>query len=120
MKMIKLLICDDDRDNLDILGLLMEYEGFDVIKEIDSAKLIEKIIEHNPDLLLVDMIMPTISGEKIIRIIRSNSTLKCLPIIAFSAGYDIEKSALNAGANYFVSKPFDTTQIKEAINRLVS
>lgn len=81
--MIKVLICDDDRDNLDILRLLMEYEGFDVIKEIDSVKLIEKIIEHNPDLLLVDIVRPTLSGEEIIGKIRSDSTLKNLPIIAF-------------------------------------
>ncbi|OCK50069.1 hypothetical protein BA768_20660 [Chryseobacterium sp. CBo1] len=119
MKKIKLLICDDDRDNLDILEVLLEFEGFEVIKEIDSTKLIQKITAHTPDLLLVDIIMPIVSGEDIIRTIRNNANIKELPIIAFSAGYNIKETALDAGANYFAYKPFDVGEIKKMIVELV-
>ena len=119
MDSIKTIICDDDQGNLDVLELLLELDGYRIIKVNDSAKLIEKIREQSPDILLVDLWMPMICGHEIIKIIRKNPELYQLPIIAFSASHDGEQIALGAGADYYVSKPFDIEEIIEAIKKLL-
>lgn len=90
----KILICADDHDNLNILGLLLEFEGYFVIKEIDSNKVIKKIYDDKPDILLVGIWMTIICGDEIIRKILSDSKYQELPVIVFSSSYYIEMLAL--------------------------
>ncbi len=118
MENIKIVVCDDDQDNLDILGLLLELEGYFVIKENDSTRLIELIRERCPDILLLDLWMP-ICGDEIIKMIRKDSNLNKLPIIAFSASHNGGQIALDAGADYYVNKPFDINEITETIKKIL-
>ncbi|WP_262152739.1 response regulator [Chryseobacterium foetidum] len=115
MKKLKILICDDDQDNLDVLQILLEMEGYIVVKEDQSSKLISTINSEQPDLLLLDIWMPEICGDEIIKIIRSDSSINGLPIIAFSASLDIEKISKKAGANQYISKPYDINEITRLI-----
>jgi len=115
MKKLKILICDDDQDNLDVLQILLEMEGYIVVKENQSSKLIGTINSEQPDLLLLDIWMPEICGDEIIKIIKSDSTLNGLPIIAFSASHNIEILAKKAGANQYISKPYDINEITRLI-----
>ncbi|WP_185151723.1 response regulator [Chryseobacterium sp. SN22] len=119
MENIKILICDDNHDNLDTVAFILEHEGYCVSKETDSTNLIKKITDKNPDILIVDIWMPKITGDEIIRMIRADSEFKELPIIAYSARYDIEKVAIEAGADDYVSKPFDISHLIGAINRVL-
>lgn len=120
MKNKKVLICDDDYDNLNISEFLLEFEGYIVIKEIDSTNLINKVNENNPDILLVDMWMPVLCGDGIIKIIRVDSKNKEFPIIAFSASYESDKAAIEAGENHYISKPFNIDEFTKLISKLVS
>ena len=119
MGSIKIIICDDNQDNLDVLEMLLGQEGYSVIKENNSTQIIQKIREQSADILLVDLWMPVICGDDIIKIIRTDSKLNKLPIIAFSASHDGEHIALKAGADYYISKPFDIDQMIATIKKLL-
>jgi DNA-binding response OmpR family regulator len=113
----KIIICDDDQDNLDVLEILLQLEGCTVIKENDSSKLIEKIKSESPDMLFIELWMPIISGTEIIKSIRENSDIYKLFIAGFSASSNGEKAAYEAGADYYVSKPFNINEILEVIEK---
>ena len=115
---MRITICDDDEYNLEVLKLLLELEGYEVSAINGSIRLIERIKEYCPDILLVDLWMPVISGDEIIKIIRSDSQLKKLIVIAFSASFNGKKIALDAGANYYITKPFDIDEVTKSIREL--
>ncbi len=118
MKNINILICDDDQGNLDILALLLEFEGYTVNKENDSTKVMKKIKEDCPDILILDIWMPVLSGDEIIRMIRKDSQVRYLPIIAYSASYTGAQVAIAAGADQYVSKPFNVDEIVGLIGKI--
>lgn len=115
----KIIICDDDQGNLDVLELILDSEGYIVIKEKSSEKLINTLKKNCPTILLVDLVMPLISGDQLIRMIRADSTLKEIIIIAFSASIHGEPIAIEAGADFYITKPYNiddiTTMISEAL-----
>ncbi|MGE8422992.1 MAG: response regulator, partial [Sphingobacterium siyangense] len=119
MQSKKIMICDDDRGILEMLELFLELEGYNVICEINSTHLTKQLISHKPDLLLLDLWMPIISGDQLIKIIRSTPEIKETPIIVLSASVDGPEIAGNLGANGFVAKPFDLTDITDKINSIL-
>ncbi|WP_262147613.1 response regulator [Chryseobacterium foetidum] len=112
----KIMICDDDQGILDVLEMLLEPEGFEVSKEIDSTLLLEKVKAERPDLLLLDLWMPVLSGYDLIKKIRSDREVKNLPIIVLSASRNEKDIALETGANHFMAKPFDIEEIILLVN----
>ncbi|MGJ1436018.1 response regulator [Sphingobacterium siyangense] len=115
----KIMICDDDRGILEMLELFLELEGYNVICELNSTHLTKQLISHKPDLLLLDLWMPIISGDQLIKIIRSTPEIKETPIIVLSASVDGPEIAGNLGANGFIAKPFDLTDITDKINSIL-
>lgn len=115
-KNTKIMICDDDQGILDVLELLLETEGFEVSNEINSTLLIERLKAEHPDLLLLDLWMPVLSGYDLIKKIRSDRELKNLPIIVLSASRNEKDIALETGANHFMAKPFDIEEIILLVN----
>ena len=115
----KIMICDDDRGILEMLELFLDLEGFDVVCEINSTNLTKQLVLHKPDLLLLDLWMPIISGDQLIKIIRSTSEIKETPIIVLSASVDGSEIAAGLGANDFIAKPFDLTDITDKINTIL-
>lgn len=106
-----IMVCDDDQGILDVLQMLLETEDFNVKTEIDSSNLINQIRKQNPDLLLIDLWMPTFSGDQILKIIRQSEDIKNLPVIVLSASVDGSDIASDAGADAFIAKPFDMDEL---------
>ncbi|KQT18163.1 hypothetical protein ASG31_05365 [Chryseobacterium sp. Leaf404] len=113
---MKIMICDDDQGILDVLEMLLEPEGFEVAKEIDSTLLYDRVRTEKPDLLLLDLWMPILSGYDLIKKIRSDREVKNLPIIVLSASRNEKDIALETGANQFMAKPFDIEEIILLVN----
>lgn len=103
----KIMVCDDDQGILDVLQMLLETEDFTVITEIESPNVIDQIKSKNPDLLLLDLWMPILSGDQVLKKIRQTEDIKDLPVIVLSASVDGSDIAADAGADAFVAKPFD-------------
>lgn len=115
----KIMVCDDDQGILDVLQMLLESEGYDVFTEINSTNLIKEIKTQLPDLLLLDLWMPVLSGDQVLKAIRATQEFKSLPVIVLSASVDGNSIASSAGATDFVPKPFDMDDLIAKIKELL-
>jgi DNA-binding response OmpR family regulator len=116
----KIMVCDDDQGILDVLQMLLESEGFDVITEINSTNLIKEMKINLPDLLLLDLWMPVLSGDQVLKTLRTTQEFEHLPVIVLSASVDGSSIANGAGATDFVPKPFDMDDLIIKIRGLLS
>ncbi len=105
------LICDDDESIADTLGLIVESSGVPVLVEYHSENIFNRLKEQQVHMLIIDLWMPVISGDMVIRQLREDPFFKDLYIICISASIDGRKVALDAGADVFVAKPFDMDDI---------
>jgi len=112
-----ILIADDEPNQLELMAFNLESAGFLTIRAQNGKEVIELVEEKNPDLIILDWMMPKISGIDVCRALRSRSETKLLPIIILSArSEEGDKSlGLDSGADDYVSKPFSP---KELISRV--
>ena len=111
--MNKILVVDDQPDNVFILQDRLENEGYEVITAYDGPAGIEKAKNENPDLVLLDVMMPGMSGFEACKIITTSDTTKDIPVILVTALTSVEdiKEGLNAGAFDYIKKPFNKTEL---------
>ena len=115
--MIKILIADDEPNQLELMAFNLKSAGFFTIRAQNGKEVIELVEENNPDLIILDWMMPKMSGIEVCRSLRSRSETKLLPIIILSArSEEGDKSlGLDSGADDYISKPFSP---KELISRV--
>ncbi|PVH25115.1 MULTISPECIES: response regulator [Sphingobacterium] len=115
----KVFICDDDKGITDMLEMVLELEDVDTITETDSIYAYDKMIEFKPDILIVDLWMPVVTGDQLIKKIRASEELKHIFIICISASRDGLQVANEAGANTFIAKPFDVDEFLTTVENAV-
>jgi DNA-binding response OmpR family regulator len=116
----KILVVDDDPDISMMLKLMLEYKGYSVTnleKAEDSLKALE---DEDISMVIIDMLLSGISGTDICRQIRQNQKTAAFPILMISAHPNAKEICLEAGADDFISKPFDMHDILSRISTLVS
>lgn len=104
--MKKILVVDDDHGIREALGALFTEEGYQVVTAPDG-RFVDKVSELAPDLIVLDVMLPGADGRELARQLRTRPETKELPIVMVSARDDYRPSALEAGADLFVPKPFD-------------
>ncbi|RFZ91239.1 response regulator [Mucilaginibacter conchicola] len=114
----KILICDDDEGILEMLEMALYAEEHEISTEINSLKLIGRIRDERPDLLILDLWMPVLSGDQITRTLKEMPEYKNLPILVISASRDGEDIARKAGANDYLAKPFDIDELLKKVESL--
>lgn len=117
MKNKTILICDDDESILEILCLILNNFGFNVISEKNSLNIFSMVERSQPDLLLVDLWMPALNGDQVIRHLKNYPTTRTLPVILISASPGAQDIAAETGADGFLAKPF---QLHELIGLIKS
>ncbi|MGI6524314.1 MAG: response regulator transcription factor [Bdellovibrionota bacterium] len=100
-----ILIVDDDVTALDIVDYLFEDKGFEVVRRADGQSAIDCVEEINPNIILVDLMMPRLSGQETVRQMRAKGIT--VPVVAFTAidNPEIHQEALDAGCNLVLTKP---------------
>lgn len=111
----KILVCDNDQSILEVLELILQDAGFTVITEQSSMQVYRAALEKKPDLLLLDLYMPVLSGEQVLQMLKSNAATAGLPVILCSAS-SAAAIAAKAGASDFVEKPFDVQELLSKIH----
>ena len=106
--MTKIMIVDDDIDTTNILERILEFEGYEPTSVNDSTLAVQEAILLQPDLFLLDLMMPEIDGFKLCRMLRANPAFAYTPIIIVTALADEDSRivAYGAGANGYVTKPY--------------
>ena len=102
----RILIADDTQTVLDYLELVFDKQGFETIRATGGAHAIEQALEHDPDLVLVDVMMPDVDGFDVCRALRGDPKTSHLPILLYSAvvGEEVRARARAAGADEFLGK----------------
>jgi DNA-binding response OmpR family regulator len=114
----KILIADDDPGILDAIGIMLEFEGYEVKCTPNSASLLTMESEF-PDLLLLDIWMSGTDGRDVCKQLKQKASTKKIPIVMISASKDIEQSAMEAGADDFLAKPFEMDDLLEKIEKYI-
>lgn len=118
----KILIVDDEPNIVISLEFLMKREGFQVSVAVDGQEALEKIAETNPDLVLLDVMMPKKSGFEVCQEIRAHPDWAAIKIIMLTAkGRDIEvQKGMALGADAYVTKPFSTKELVAKVRSVLA
>ena len=111
--MKKILVIDDLPENVFMLQDRLEHEGYEVITAYDGKSGIEKVRSERPDLILLDVMMPDITGIEACKILVADKETAGIPIILVTAksGADDTKEGLEAGAFDYIKKPFNRIEL---------
>jgi CheY-like chemotaxis protein len=112
----KVLICDDDPDILEVTKTILTIRGYDVETYMNTDDLLSKVKALQPSVILMDLWIPDIGGEKVTQQLKADPATSHIPVIIFSANNDIEKVAASAGANGFLRKPFEIAELERIIS----
>jgi len=119
---MKILIVDDEPVNAALLEAMLDISGYTHFKSITDSRLaLEACKTFNPDLILLDLLMPHVDGFAILESLRANSNEIYLPIVVLTADMTEEAKlrALKAGATDFLHKPLDQTEVVLRIRNLL-
>jgi len=117
----KILIVDDEPFNLDLLEQeLMEYD-YVLERAVDGVDALEKTESFGPDLILLDYMMPKMSGLEVVKQLRKNDRHKAIPVILLTAKATLEDkiAGLDAGADDYVTKPFDSFELLARVRAML-
>jgi len=119
--MHRVLVVDDESDVTELLQYRLEQEGYRVATLNDPLGFVVKVREFEPDLMLLDIMMPELSGIQLCRIVRADPSMKDIPVIFLSARGEVEDriKGLEAGAEDYVSKPFNISELILRISKML-
>ncbi|HMU94993.1 MAG TPA: response regulator [Anaerolineales bacterium] len=115
------MIIEDEPEAAELFGEMMRVNGFRVMKMFSSAPAIPMIIQEKPDVIILDIMMPDISGLEVLRYMRREPDLATIPVIVISAKSmpsDI-KTGLEAGASLYLTKPVGFHELKQAVEQVL-
>ena len=116
----KILIVEDGEFNRDLLIQLLEDE-YEVVVAVDGEEGVKKAAQERPDLILMDLGLPVLDGWEATKIIKANSELKHIPVIAITSHAMVgdERRAREAGCGDYLSKPIDENELMGKIKRFI-
>jgi pilus assembly protein CpaE len=120
--MARILVIDDDSEFLDMMSLLLKRGEHQPILSADGQDGLAKAIEDPPDLAIVDVMMPDMTGYEVVRRLRADPATASLPIIILTArGQPVDRqAALDAGADEYMTKPVTMADLADLVERLLS
>jgi len=102
----KIVLVDDNKEILETLSLLLEYEGYQTFLACSGEELLKKLSDNRPDLILLDYSLPGENGGEIAGRLRKNIIFKHIPIILISAHENIKELARALSVDSYIAKPF--------------
>jgi CheY-like chemotaxis protein len=114
----KVLIVDDEPYNVDLLHQELEdFSNYQIITAFNGQEALDKIKHHQPDLVLLDLMMPVLDGFAVLSVIKADSDLRDIPIIIVSAANDSKSivKGIKQGADDYLTKPVDVEQLKNKL-----
>jgi DNA-binding response OmpR family regulator len=120
--MARVLLINDEADLIDMCEIVLEKHGHSVRHALAPHRMRDLVTLANwrPDLVLLDLVMPGTTGEAVLERLRRLRGTAHVPVVIMSAVPDLEKVALEMGANGFLEKPFDPDGLTEAVDRALA
>ncbi len=117
---MRVMIVEDEPNIVESLSFVFSREGWQVAAALDGVTAIERLLSDPPDVLVLDVMLPPHSGFEVLKRVRSEASLKRLPVLVLTAkGQEQDRhTALNLGADAFVTKPFSNRDIVQQVREL--
>jgi two-component system, cell cycle response regulator DivK len=116
---LRVLIAEDNRDNSDMLSRRLRKRGYDVLLAFDGGEAVSETEKHLPDVVLMDVSMPVMSGLEAAKALRQIESTRDIPIIALTAHAmsSDRQACIDAGCTSFATKPIDFPALIDLIER---
>ncbi|HET6493909.1 MAG TPA: response regulator [Thermoleophilia bacterium] len=117
-----ILVADDDPDILGIVSMSLETQGYTVYTATNGREAVDGAREHRPDLVLMDMMMPVLSGYEAVSELKTDETTRDIPVVGLSAKAmttDMER-ANDVGIDGYITKPFRIAQVLLTVEKYLS
>ena len=115
------LVADDDGDILSLISFRLERAGYEVVEASDGEEALRLAVERQPDLAILDVMMPKLTGYDVTREIRSNEATRRLPVILLTARAqeaDVTRG-FEAGADDYIKKPFSPQELRARVQAIL-
>ena len=119
--MAKILIAEDERDIRELVNFSLQFGGFTVVQAANGAEAVEQAQKELPDLILMDVRMPKMTGYEACRQMKSMPELRDIPVVFLSAkGQETEiQTGLEAGAEEYILKPFAPDELVKQVQAVL-
>ncbi len=116
----RVLVAEDEANIIESLTFLLERAGFEIAVETDGQKALDAALANRPDVLVLDVMLPSLDGYEILRRLRADDRCASLPVLMLTAKGQREdrETALDCGADLFITKPFANSDIISAVQKL--
>ncbi len=114
----KILLAEDEHELSDLIKMHLEAHNYEVIVAYDGQEALEKVGEK-PDLIIMDLMMPKLSGQQALKRIKDNPQIRYIPVIVLTAKSDSQTifEMMDAGSFDYLIKPFDNKELLDTISR---
>jgi CheY-like chemotaxis protein len=114
-----ILVCDDDPSLRELVRATLGPR-YRFLEAADGAEALTIAREERPDLIVLDVMLPGLSGIEVLEVLRTDGALGSIPVVVITAWSHAEIDAQIAGADRFVSKPFDPDELSTAVEELLA
>jgi len=117
----KILVIDDETELLKAISIRLKASGYEVITAQDGQEGLEKAKSSNPDLIVLDILMPKMDGYEVCRLLKFDEKYKSIPVIMLTAkAQDIDKTmGKKVGVDDYITKPFETQDLVDKIKKYI-
>lgn len=118
----KILLVDDERDLVFYAKLFLEEQGYEIIEAYDGRQALDVLADTKPDLVILDVAMPRLSGWDVLRIMQDDDDLKDIPVLMLTArAEDADKAkGWTLGVTWYQTKPFELDELALVIERILA
>ena len=119
---LSLVVADDDADILRLLERRLSRRGYEVVTAADGRAALEAIRRTEPDAVVLDRLMPAMSGEEVCAALKADERTAAIPVVLLSAQASEREivEGFGVGADDYLTKPFDLDELDERLRRLVA
>ena len=118
----KILIVDDEADLVETIRFSLEMEGYHVLASYSGEDALNQARKENPDLILLDLMLPNLDGYKVCRLLKFDNRYKHIPILMLTAKTQEKDKALGmeTGANEYITKPFEMDDLLKKVKQYLN
>lgn len=118
----RILVVDDEVDLVETVRFSLDLEGYDVLVAFNGEEALNLARKENPDLILLDLMLPKLDGYKVCRLLKFDERHKHIPILMLTAKTQEKDktTGLETGANEYITKPFDMDELMKKVKNYLS